>query len=160
MTTTDTTAAPHIQQLLDRAEIMDLVHRLGMCLDEARFDELRSLLVEHATLRSPGGGAAGIEAIVAQAARIHSAEDRVLHAITNILIDVGGDTATARANLMVSFATPLDTDQPGQPPMVRSIQGQVYRFDLVRLDDGWRISRIETIPVWQSGHLDRSPGPR
>jgi hypothetical protein len=76
------------------------------------------------------------------------------------LIDVGGDTATARANLMVSFATPLDTDQPGQPPMVRSIQGQVYRFDLVRLDDGWRISRIETIPVWQSGHLDRSPGPR
>ena len=58
---------------------------------------------------------------------------------------------------MVSFATPQAIDQPGQPPMVRSIQGQVYRFDLVRVDGGWRISRIETIPVWKSGHLDRSP---
>jgi hypothetical protein len=51
-------------------------------------------------------------------------------------------------------------DQPGQPPMVRSIQGQVYRFDFIRLDGGWSISRIETIPVWKSGHLDRSPTPR
>jgi hypothetical protein len=64
-----------------------------------------------------------------------------------MLIDVAGNMATARANLMVSFATRLATDQPGQPPMVRSIQGQVYRFDFVRLDGGWRISRIETIPV-------------
>jgi hypothetical protein len=160
MTMTDTSAATRLQELQDRAEITDLVHRLGMCLDEARFDELRALLVEHATLRSPGGGVEGIDAIVAQAARIHSAGDGVLHTITNILIDVEGNTATARANLVVSFATPLATDRPGQPPMVMSIQGQVYHFDLVRLDGGWCISRIETIPVWQSGHLDRSPTPR
>jgi hypothetical protein len=44
--------------------------------------------------------------------------------------------------------------------MVRSIQGQVYRFDFIRFDGGWSISRIETIPVWKSGHLDRSPTPR
>jgi hypothetical protein len=160
MTTIETSVTTHIQQLLDRAEITDLVHRLGMCLDEARFDELRSLLVEDATLRSPGGGVPGIEAIIAQAARIHSAEDGVIHAITNILIDLAGNTATARANLVVSFATRLATDQPGHPPMVRSIQGQVYHFDFVRLDAGWRISKIETIPVWMSGHLDRSPAPR
>jgi hypothetical protein len=61
---------------------------------------------------------------------------------------------------MVSFATRLDSDPPGQPPMVRSIQGQVYRFDFIRFDGGWSISRIETIPVWKSGHLDRSPTPR
>jgi hypothetical protein len=157
MTMIDTTAASRIQELLDRAEITDLVHRLGMCLDEARFDELRSVLVEDATVRSPGGGVEGIEAIVAQSARIHSAEDGILHTITNLLVDVTGDSASARANLVVSFSTPLDTDQPGHPPMVRSIQGQVYRFDFVRLDGGWRISRIETIPVWMSGHLDRSP---
>ena len=76
------------------------------------------------------------------------------------MIDVAGDAATARANLVVSFATPLDTDLPGQPPLVRSIQGQVYQFDLVRLDAGWRISKLETTPVWKSGHLDRSPTPR
>ena len=152
MTMIDTFAATHIQALLDRAEITDLVHRLGMCLDEARFDELSALLVEDATLRSPGGGVEGIDAIVAQAARIHSAEDGILHTITNLLIDVAGDAATARANLLVSFATPLDTDLPGQPPLVRSIQGQVYHFDLVRRDGGWRISRLETVPVWKSGH--------
>jgi hypothetical protein len=149
-----------IQELLDRAAITDLVHRLGVSLDEARFDELRALLVDDATLRSPGGGVVGIEAIVAQAARIHPAQDGILHTITNLLIDMAGNTATARANLVVSFATPLETDQPGQPPMVRSIQGQVYHFDLVRLDSAWRISRLETTPVWKTGHLDRSPMPR
>jgi hypothetical protein len=160
MTMINPIAATGVQELLDRADIADLVHRLGMCLDEARFDELGSLLAEDATLRSPGGGVQGIEAIVAQAALVHSAEDRILHAITDLLIDVAGETATVRANLQVSFATPLDIDPPGQPPMVRSIQGQVYRFDLVRLDVGWRFSRIETIPVWMSGHLDRTPTPR
>jgi hypothetical protein len=161
MATIDSRAATTtIQDLLDRAEITDLVHRLGMCLDEARFDEMRDLLIEDASLRSPGGGVQGIDAVVAQAARIHPAEDGILHTISNLLIDLAGNTATARANLVVSFATPLETDQPGQPPLVRSIQGQVYRFDLVRRDGDWRISRIETTPVWKSGHLDRSPAPR
>jgi len=50
-----------VSSSLDVAELLELV------------DELRSLLVEHATLRSPGGSVAGLDAIVAQAARIHSA---------------------------------------------------------------------------------------
>jgi SnoaL-like domain len=151
MTIIETNVATPIQNLVDRAEIADLVHRLGVCLDEADFDGLRAVLVDDATLRSPGGSVQGIDAIVAQAARIHPPQDGILHSITNVLIDLIGNTATARANLIVSFATPADTDEPGQPPMVRSIQGQVYQFAFVRLDGGWRFSSIETSLVWKSG---------
>ena len=154
-TTIDMTIAGQIQNLLDRAEITDLVHRLGVCLDEARFDELRSVIAENAILRSPGGTVQGIDGIVTQAARIHPAQDGIVHTITNVLIDLAGDSASARANLIVSFASPSDTDEPVHPPTVRSIQGQVYHFDFVRTEAGWRFSSLETTPVWRSADLTR-----
>jgi len=54
-TTTETT----LQQLVDRNDITDLVHRLGAALDDGHFDELRSLLVDEVTVRTPGGMAGG-----------------------------------------------------------------------------------------------------
>ena len=148
--TNEMTAAEKIQRLVDRAELTDLVHRLGMCLDEARFEEMRGLVAANARLHSPGGIVEGIEAIIAQAARIHPAQDGIVHTITDVLIDVDGFTAKARANLIVSFATPAATDEPGQPPTVRSMQGQVYHFEFVRTDAGWRFSSLATTPVWSS----------
>jgi len=148
--TTEMTTAEKIQSLVDRADITDLVHRLGMCLDEARFEDMRDLVADDASLHSPGGTVQGIDAIVAQAARIHPAEDGILHTITNVLIDLDRDTAHARANLIVSFATPAATDEPGHPPNVRSIQGQVYRFEFVRSDAGWRFTSLATTPIWRS----------
>ena len=152
---TDVTTAENIQILVDRAAIIDQVHRLGAYLDEARFEDMRSLLTADAILQSPGGTVQGIDAIVAQAARIHSAQDGILHTITNVLVDLDRDSAKARANLIVSFATPAATDEPGHPPTVRSIQGQVYHFDFLRTDAGWRFSSLATIPIWRSGEIAR-----
>jgi hypothetical protein len=57
-----------VQDLVDRTEITDLVYSLGAFLDERRFDDMRSLLVDEATVRTPGGTAAGREAVIAQPA--------------------------------------------------------------------------------------------
>jgi SnoaL-like domain len=43
-----------LQELTDRSEITELVSRLGLWLDEKRWDEARSILTEDATARTSG----------------------------------------------------------------------------------------------------------
>ena len=132
----------NLQALADRAEIEDLVHRLGASLDERRFDDLRGILVEGATARTPGGLAEGRDAMVVQAERNHPVEDRIQHVISGVLIDLDGDDATVRANLVATF---IRADTATHPHMVL---GEVYRLRVRRTADGWRLSSVETQPVW------------
>ena len=155
MTTNEGAAIHHLQELLDRQEITDLVYRLGACLDEGRFDEMRSLFVDEATARTPGGTAEGREAVIAQARRNHTPDERVQHVITNLLIDLDGDIGGVRANLVVPIASSGQHDPQALAPTARFALGEVYSFGVLRTDAGWRLSRVETVPVWMSGTLDR-----
>jgi hypothetical protein len=60
---------PALAELVERGEITRLVYRLGVCLDEGRFHDMRDLFVDDAVASTPGGVAEGIDAVVAQAAR-------------------------------------------------------------------------------------------
>jgi SnoaL-like domain len=157
MTTTTSADSLQLVTLADREEITDVVSRLGACLDDGRFDDLRSLLVEDATARTPGGEARGRDAVVAQASRNHRPDQPIQHVITNPLIELDGDRATVRANLVVHFAQPLEEGLPGLAPPLQFTLGEVYRIAVVRTPDGWRLARIETTPVWASGTLPSGP---
>jgi hypothetical protein len=156
-----TTAPPEprhdLRDVSDRIEITDLVYRLGVCLDEGRFDDLRQLVVEDATVRTPGGQATGRDGLVAQARRNHSTDQRFQHVTTNVLIDLDGDRAEVRANLVVHITRPADAppDAPAPPPVCTI--GEVYGFEVVRTADGWRFAHIETVPLWVLGTLPRPP---
>ena len=142
-----------VQQLVHRTEITDLVHRLGAALDAGQFDDLRSLLVEDATFRTPGGTSVGREAVVAQTRRNHRPEQPSQHVISNLLIDLDGARAHARANVVVAYGplpSDVDSTRPWELPVAYATGG-VSRFDLVRAPDGWRFSGIETVPLWTSG---------
>ena len=139
-----------LHDLVDRSDITDLVYRVGVCLDEGRFDEMRSLFVEQATARTPGGTAEGREALIAQAIRNHRPEDRVQHVITNVLVELDGDRAPVRANLVVQMASVANSGETLAPP-VQFTLGEVYRFDAIRTPAGWRLSGVEATPVWMSG---------
>ena len=143
-----------IQQLGDRQAIADLIARLGLMLDEKRFDEAASILAETVTVKTPGGAAQGREAVAAQARRNHTV--RTQHVITNLLIQLDGDRAQARANLVATFApdpgSRLVINGEEQPASYLTL-GEVYRFGAVRTEDGWRLSRIETEPLWSSQPL-------
>jgi hypothetical protein len=121
-----------------------LVHRLGVCLDEARFEELRALFVEDASATTAGRTAEGIDAVIAQASRNHSADDQIQHVVSNVLVDLDGGRATVRANLLATFVR-----RAGGPDGRYSL-GEVYRFGAVRTASGWRLTRVATTPVWDS----------
>lgn len=134
-----------VTELAARNEITDLVYRLGVSLDDGRFDELRSIFTEDSTASTPGGSVEGIDALIAQASRNHSREQRNHHVITNVLIDLDGEQAKVRANLVVTFA---------RDAVPYFTLGEVYRFDAKRTSDGWRLSRVASTPVWTTGSRD------
>jgi uncharacterized protein (TIGR02246 family) len=131
-----------IRSLSDRRDIEDLVQRLTACLDEGRFDDMRSLFTADATARTPGGTAEGRDALVAQAARNHTPDKTTQHLIGGVQIDLTEHSATVRANAIVTFADRSD----GRPELV---MGEVYRFAARATDEGWRLTRVETTPTWR-----------
>lgn len=139
-----------VAQLTDRNDITDLVYRLGACLDDRGFDEMRSLLVEAATVRTPGGAAEGRDAVIAQARRNHQPDEPTQHVITNLIVELDGDRAQVRANLVVNFAAPAHRGESLPAPPRKYTLGEIYHFDVVRTPEGWRFSGIETTPVWIS----------
>ncbi|MGW3541622.1 nuclear transport factor 2 family protein [Nocardia niigatensis] len=144
------TSTRQILDLADKFEITELVHRLGRALDEGDWDELAALYTADATARTPGGLAVGRRALVTQASRNHSPDRRIQHVISGILVDLDGDTATVRANLVVIFAWgPAQDPSLGAQP--RLTLGEVYRFDAVRTTEGWRFSSVASNPVWSVG---------
>jgi hypothetical protein len=130
-----------MSELSDRIEIADLIHRLGACLDEHRFDDLRTLFVEDATVATPGGTAQGRDALIAQATRNHAQYERLQHVITNVLVDLDGERAAVRANLVVALVR-----DGGTPELML---GEVYRFQARRTGEGWRLASLRADPVWR-----------
>lgn len=134
-----------LRELTDRNEITDLVSRLGLWLDEKRFDEAPSIFTEDAAAQTPGGAVQGIALVAEQARRNHATVEQTQHIITNVLIDLDGDHATVQANLLVTFAYHANTPGP------HFTLGARYRFEAVRTPQGWRLSQVQITPVWASG---------
>jgi SnoaL-like domain len=140
------------QQIADRQAIAELIARVGVMLDEKRFEEAPLILAEDVTVHTPGGSSRGREAVMAQAERSHTVATQ--HLITDVLIELDGDTAQARANQVATFAP----DRPGARLVVNGVEqadpyltiGGLYRFGAVRTADGWRVTRIESETLWSS----------
>ncbi|MEU5761893.1 nuclear transport factor 2 family protein [Nocardia sp. NPDC047648] len=142
------TPTPEVREMLDRGQITALVDRLGRALDEGRFEDLRAIYTPDATAKTPGGTAEGRDALIAQASRNHGEDKRIQHVIGNVLIELRGDTADVRANLIATFAS---ASSDGTIPRPQYTLGEVYRFDAVRTAEGWRLSRVQTTPIWSTG---------
>jgi hypothetical protein len=138
-----------LDTLLDRTQIIDLVTELGHCLDERKFESLRDLFTADADVATPGGTATGHDALVEQARRRHSDDAGIQHVITNPIVELDGDRANVRANLLVSFA------HAGPADPAPFLLGEVYRFELRRTADGWRFTRLGSTPVWTLNRPER-----
>ena len=118
-------------------ELIELVGKLGLWLDEGCPGDGRALFAEDAEVRTPGGVAKGVDALVAQARRNHTVPTQ--HFITNPQIDLHAGRATIGANLLVVFA------YEAGPRLL----GERYELEAARTEDGWRISRVQARPIWE-----------
>ena len=147
-----------ITRLDDRAELTELIFRVGLCLDEHRFEDLASLFVEDGVVVTPSGAARGRAALVEHATASNAQFDRMQHVTTNVLIDFedepgtgyGADTeaeaslalhARIRANIVASFCR-------GTDPHPVAVRGGVSLGKAVRTADGWRFTELEARPTW------------
>ena len=134
-----------VRELRDRGAITDLICRLGYWLDEKRFDDAEvtaSLFTPDVVVATPGGLSHGQAAAVEQA-REHHTEERIQHYLTNVLIELHGDSATVEANMMVTRVPRADA------PHENSQAGTRYRFTVVRTAPGWRFSSIRDELIWR-----------
>lgn len=132
------TLAADVRALRDRAELTDLVSRLGRWLDGQATGDPTALFVEDVRVSTPGGQATGRANLVAQAQRNHAVPTQ--HVITDVLSEVDGDAATIRANLVVTFV---------DGPLGHHQLGEVYGFEAAHTDDGWRLTSVTVSPVWR-----------
>ncbi|MFE2431060.1 nuclear transport factor 2 family protein [Streptomyces sp. NPDC059373] len=101
-----------LQELADRADLATLLARQGLWLDEQRFDDAGTVFTEDATVHTQGGRSQGLQAITAQARRIHADFAAIQHTTSGVLIDLDGDRATVRANLIAAFVRDTAAPEP------------------------------------------------
>jgi hypothetical protein len=134
-----------VGELADRQAITDLIFRIGTMLDAKRFEDAEVIFTPDVTVRTPGGSARGMEAVLGQARRNHAVVTQ--HIQTNLVISLDGDRATAHANLVAVYVPSPN------PPAARLVVGARYRFVAARTAAGWRVTAMEIDPVWSTAPL-------
>ena len=124
----------------DRDSIRHLLATYTYNGDRGRIDALAACFAEDGTLEFPGALATGPVAIVAaltSGGQADPARTFVRHHITNPLIEVEGDTATAR-----SYFTVYSNHGPDH--------AGTYNDRLVRPPAGWRFAHRQVRIDWQA----------
>lgn len=113
----------------DKEEIRELLARYCFALDADEFDAMAALFTPDGVWETAFGTGTGRAGIVAQARSIAKGDrPRRVHLTTNIVIELDGDTATARSNWVLFQNTP-------DGPAIGS--GGAYFDRLVKVDGKW-----------------------
>jgi hypothetical protein len=131
--------------LVDRAAIIDLTHIYCWALDTKDWSLLDQVFIEDAR-------AFLIEDLVGREAikeRIDGAlkhMDRTQHVVFNHQIRVDGDRALCRCYLQAQHVRKAAHGGPN------FMIGGRYEDELIRTDDGWRISFRRLVAIWSDGN--------
>jgi ketosteroid isomerase-like protein len=126
-----------VQEISDRLEIEQLLIRYCYAIDQRDWDAYRSVYTEDAVIDDVSAGPGNtVDDMVGFLS--HALERVVLiqHAISTSLVNVNGDTASART--ICHCPVVLDRGD-GETEMF--FQGLWYVDELVRTSDGWKISK-------------------
>lgn len=152
--------AERVQQLEDEKDIREIVVKYGEYLDARDYAGYASLFASDGTWTGGFGSATGPEAIEAMLTENLGAPEEGFinkdnfHLNTTIVVDVDGDTATARSRYM--FFTKSEDDSPY--PL---LAGR-YFDDYVRENGEWKImgrTSHGVIPYRDGNNPNRPPRP-
>jgi hypothetical protein len=137
-----------LQYLLDRAEISDTVMRYFLALDRFDVDGVRNTLADEFTLD------AGVLAAPPTAKPVDEFLDELvernwgfvatMHMNPNHLVEIDGDSAQVTAYMFGSHIV-------GDAPEDCFWGYGTYTIDLVRLERGWRITKLVISPMRSEG---------
>lgn len=134
--------------LEDRLAIIELTHRYCWALDSKQFDLLDTVFLPDATAELRSAPLEGRDAIRNRIRNALDPLDATQHTVSNHLVTIDGDTASARTYL---HSQHVRTGTPGGELYV--IAGR-YEDELVRTPEGWRIRFRRLVTVWSEGNLD------
>jgi hypothetical protein len=156
---TDATAensGVRLRRLEDRLDIVDLFDRFMRDLDERTaageaFDVewVHRFFTDDAHVDYPPGSADGVGAISALVDGRGMSPFRATHHVTtNYVIDLDGDRAAVRCNLLATHVHRDDAVDPGRDLLT---VGDIYDSRLVRTPNGWRIAHQGLRVTWTRG---------
>jgi hypothetical protein len=140
-----------VQQLSDRAEIADVINRMGSCQDRREWAGLDDVLAENLDVDyGPGNGgpATGVARgdLVASWRESLKRMDATQHVLTGMQIRLVGDVADVGLNELVWLTS-------------SAVEGsRLYNFGtrmelrLARLPEGWRITALWVRGTWSDGN--------
>ncbi len=135
-----------LQELMDRAEIGEVLARYCHLLDQQRWGALRGLFTEDARLDYSGlGEVTGADAMIAFLQPIMEGLAGTQHAMSTVTIDWEGDTAKVRSAAIV----PMTAVAPGGG-LRTSVVGLWYEDEFRRMPEGWRIATRRQVPGWSA----------
>ena len=128
------------QEVSDRLRIHDLLTIYAAAVDARDWDRLRTVFAKDAVLDYSimGGPRTSLDEAIPWLERSLAAVPMTQHIITNVLVELDGDTAEVQALLF----NPLGQ---GQNPM---LLGGSYRDRAERTADGWRITELIADLTW------------
>ena len=135
-------AEPALQALLDRAAILDLLTRYAHGVDRRDLALVAGCFTPDAAYEGSlgrGGISVALDALRERMPRYRA----TMHFLTNHAIELQGDRATCETYALVYHR--LEGEDEDEDFVV----GVRYLDDLVRLPDGWRISRRRTAMEFQ-----------
>jgi hypothetical protein len=149
----ETAGQAEVNRWQDEALIIRVVNTFFRALDEKHFDDasFRQILDADARVTRPNGAATVGPANIADSfVRSFARFEATQHLLSGHHVDVDGDTAAVRANLV---AIHIWNDRPVEASMAdRSFTaGGVITAALRRSPDGWRISKTEMRVIWRTG---------
>ncbi|WP_328345835.1 nuclear transport factor 2 family protein [Micromonospora sp. NBC_00421] len=144
----------------DRGDITQLVYRFYADTTEGKFDDLNKVLSEGVVVSNPGGGLTeGRDKVIAGASEGFKTEDRVQELVSNVLVDLDGDKAKVRADVVQLFGSSVTPKGKIAPEPTLTLNSRM-RFEATRSSDGWRLSRIEGDVLWAIDKSVPAPAPR
>lgn len=141
---------PHLQAVLDRAAIADVLHRYSTAIDQKNFALLDEVFTDDGVgdYTASGGIRGTLPEIQEWLAGALSIFCVVQHLITNVVVELRGDEAVSTCYLFNPLGWRRDE---GTTEMLYC--GGTYRDHLVRTPKGWRIRERVIQPLYLDGRL-------
>ena len=142
-----------LQAVVDRQEIVDVLVSYAVSMDTHDWDGLARCFTEDAvadfgSLGPPMYGASGIRD---ELRAICEPMDASFHLVGNHVIELDGDSASARSYLIAQHVL---REALGGP--IFHVAG-TYHDDLIRTSDGWRITNKRLVAAWTDGNPTIAP---